>query len=385
MNKVPKIYKKKKDCCGCNACKQVCPNSAISMKQDTEGFYYPYIDADKCVGCGLCEKVCPIKNVKNKTDDVKKSYVAYTTNDEIRLRSSSGGIFTILAEYVLETGGVVVGAAFDDGWMVHHICITNKDELEKLRGSKYVQSRIENTFKDTKKFLGEGRKVLFSGTACQIAGLKEYLRKDYEGLYTVDVLCHGVPSSEVWNIYKENYIKEYNEEIEQIFFRKKDSGWKNFTIELGFSNSKAYKEIFFKDSFMRLFLSEICLRPSCYDCKFKKLERESDLTIGDCWGIENYMPEMDDDKGTSVIMIHSDKGIKLWKNITGLLNYKEAERDKALSPNADSRKSVVPHINRKKFLKKLKSGASLEELVECVDVSFSDKVRRKCRKIICKK
>ena len=276
----------------------------------------------------------------------------------------------------------MVGVAFDEQWMAHHICITNMDELGKLRGSKYVQSRIENTYKETKDFLEEGRKVLFSGTECQISGLKAYLKKNYDNLFTVDVLCHGVPSPKVWEKYKKNHILEYGAEIQKTSFRNKDLGWKGYAVEFKFTNKAVYKETFTKDSFMRLFLSEICLRPSCYNCKFKALERESDITIGDCWGVEKYMPEMDDDKGTSVVMIHSHKGMMLWELIVDFLEYKEAERDKALAPNADSRKSVEPHINRKKFFRKLNSNVSLAELETCIELSFVDRIRIKCKRII---
>lgn len=342
------LYKQKKYCCGCSACLHICPKTAITMNQDKEGFEYPVINRNKCINCGLCETVCPIKNAESKSDNVKKCYVSYAKNEEIRLKSSSGGLFTIFAEKILECKGVVIGAAFDSEWEVHHICITDIGELEKIRGSKYVQSRIENTYKETKTFLEEGRKVLFTGTECQISGLKKYLKKDYENLLTIDVLCHGVPSPKLWEKYKEFHASKEKAQIRGTSFRQKDDGWKNFSVKIMFDNKTEYKEIFQKDAFMRLFLSEICLRPSCYDCKFKSLERDSDITIGDCWEIEKYMPEMDDDKGTSVVMIHSDKGMILWNSIKQHLNYKEAERDKALSPNADSRKSVVPHINRKK-------------------------------------
>lgn len=384
MSRGPELFKKKKDCCGCNACQQICPKSAISMTEDNEGFLYPVIDYKKCVSCGLCEKVCPIKETNSKTDEIIKCYVAYAKDEEVRVNSSSGGMFTLLAEEILKRGGIVVGATFDEKWRVHHICIDSVIDLQKLRGSKYTQSRLNNTYKEVKEFLEKGKEVLFTGTECQISGLKKYLSKEYENLFTVDVLCHGVPSPKVWDKYIKSNISENHSDIKHISFRNKETGWKNYSVKMEFENSKEYRENFSKDLFMRMFLSEICLRPSCHDCRFKKLERNADVTIGDCWGIGNYMPEMDDDKGTSVILIHSDKGRKIWESILDKIIYKEAERDKALSPNADSRKSVVPHINRKKFFRKLSNGESIESLEKLLELSLWRRIRRKIVRYIMK-
>ena len=198
-----KIDKKQK-CCGCSACVQVCPKQCIEMKEDSEGFWYPQVKRDVCVKCGLCEQVCPIiqeDSHKYSYEGIVSSYSAYSNKEEIRLASSSGGIFTILAEQIILDGGIVFGAAFDENYLVHHIAIDTIEGLSQLRGSKYLQSRIENTYIEAKKYLDSDCNVLFSGTACQIAGLKRFLRKEYENLLTVDVLCHGVPSQKVWKLY----------------------------------------------------------------------------------------------------------------------------------------------------------------------------------------
>lgn len=370
---------KKEQCCGCAACVQICPKKCIKMKEDSEGFLYPEVDQSACVDCGRCESVCPIQNAKICGDKVQKTYVAYANDEAMRLASSSGGIFTLVAEQVLKNGGMVFGAAFDDSFMVHHIGVENSEDLERLRGSKYLQSRIENTYIETKEALKSGKIILYTGTACQIAGLHHFLKRDYENLYTVDVLCHGVPSPKLWDKYLKEQSKLNGGALKQTSFRQKTFGWKDFSMELQFSNSKIYEKIFKEDAFMKLFLRNICLRPSCHDCKFKKLERLSDLSIGDCWGIQNYMPNMDDDKGTSVVLIHSEKGAKLFDAIADRMIFCEAETERALPPTADSRKSVPVHPNRSKFFKKLNENSSVTNLVALLTPSIWFKVKRKIK------
>lgn len=369
----------KSNCCGCSACVQICPKKCIKIIQDIEGFEYPSIDIAKCINCGLCEEICPVQNSKNEGNKILKAYVAYSKEEDIRLQSSSGGMFTLLAEEILNRNGVIFGAAFDEEFLVHHMSIDNKEDLSNLRGSKYLQSRIENTYFEAKQFLNAGRFVLYVGTACQIAGLKEYLRKNYEKLYTIDVLCHGVPSPKVWETYLRYQEKQHKASVKSIFFRDKVNGWKTFSMQVLFRNSEKYEKIFQNDYFMQLFLRNICLRPSCYDCKFKNLNRPADITIGDCWGIQNYIPSMDDDKGTSVVLIHSQNGQKLFDTLKNQIVYHEAEVDKALPPTADSRKSVVMHPKRDKFFKKLEKGIDFEQLVKLIEPSGLTKVKRRIK------
>lgn len=287
----------KKDCCGCGACMLSCPSECISLKEDKEGFLYPHVNAELCINCGACERSCPVLNCELSEGVLPDAYVAYADDDVLRENSSSGGMFSLFAENILNSGGVVFGAAFDSDFTVHHIVVESVDELSKLRGSKYLQSRTENAFKEAEDYLKSGRKVLYTGTACQIAGLKRYLKRDYTNLYTVDVLCHGVPSPKVWKKYLEEQEKTHGAAVRRTFFRNKKYGWKTYAVSLDFSNETVYERIFKEDSFMKLFLGNICLRPSCHDCKFKGLSRPSDITIGDCWGIEKIMSDMDDDKG----------------------------------------------------------------------------------------
>lgn len=335
----------KHNCCGCAACVQACPKRCISFDEDEKGFRYPLVDECLCIDCGLCEKVCPVIN----QEEVKKPlkvYAAQNPNEEVRLKSSSGGIFTMLAEAVIAEGGVVFGARFDDNWEVEHGYTETKEGLAAFRGSKYLQSRTENTYKQAKDFLKTGRKVLFSGTSCQIAGLKKFLRKEYDNLITIDVVCHGAPSPLVWRTYLDDFIKRPKGAVGKnsvcsslnevpvltgISFRDKSTGWKKFGFVLrGMSASKADKntvlssvsteekhdvllhETLDKNLFMQVFLKNLCLRPSCSACPAKSGKCGSDITLADYWGIWNHHPELDDDKGTSLVLINSIAGNDLY-------------------------------------------------------------------------
>lgn len=371
----------KSKCCGCNACKEICPKKCIEMKSDSEGFLYPVVNKEKCTNCKLCERVCPIKNAKEKSDDLVNCYVAYVDDDKTRLKSSSGGLFSEIAQEILKRNGVIFGAAFDDEFNVNHTCIQDKKDLYKLMGSKYTQSIIGDTYAKVKEILNSNRYVLYSGTACQIEGLKSYLRKDYEKLYTIDVLCHGVPSPRVWKLYLDYQKETYVSDIEEISFRLKEPGWKNYSIKMLFKNSKKFQQRAFKNDYMNLFLSNICLRPSCHDCKFKRLNRSSDITIGDAWGVQSFLPEMDDDKGTSVVLIHSEKGKELFEIIKNHLKYKQCKVDQALPPTADSRKSVKIHKKRNKFFCKLNKGTSIETLAKMIRPTISKRLKGKAKRI----
>ena len=265
--------------------------------------------------------------------------------------------------------------------------VNNSSDLEKLRGSKYIQSQIESTYKEAEKLLKNGKLVLFSGVACQIAGLNSYLRKDYNNLITVDVLCHGVPSGKAWRKYIDDNQKRHNAKLNKYYFRNKDNGWKVFTVKQMYMDNQGESSPFNKDSFMQLFLGEVCLRPSCHNCRFKDIRRPSDITLGDCWGVQNYMPEMDDDKGTSVVIAHTKKGVNILNSVKNNLVIKKAKLDRALPPTADSRKSVLPHKNRESFFKQLNEGKSVDELAILVKDRFKKpniikRIKRKAKKII---
>lgn len=343
--------KNKEQCCGCHACYNICPKNAIIMQEDEKGFRYPIIDKDKCIQCGLCEKVCPIiKNAQIQNEPI--AYAAYNKDEEIRKVSSSGGIFTLLAEVILEEKGVVFGASFNEKHEVYHTYIENKNELDKFRGSKYLQSSINDTYKKAQEFLKNGRYVLFTGTPCQIEGLRTFLREDYDKLYTQDIICHGVPSPKVWNKYLQFREKEDRDKPKKISFRNKDGGWKLFNMKFEYSNFE-YRKNEIEDIYMQAFLRNTSLRDSCYNCSFKKKNRISDITLADFWGIENILPEMDDNKGTSLVIVNSEKGEELLNKIIEKMIYKRVDLDNALKYNPSMISSVNKDKNREKFFENL--------------------------------
>ena len=337
----------KEKCCGCHGCYNICHKNAISMQEDEKGFKYPIVDKDKCINCGLCEKVCPIINNTQKENTIT-AYACINKNEQIRKQSSSGGIFTLLAEEIIKRNGAVFGAIFDTDFNVVHSYTEKIDELGKYRGSKYVQSSINEAYKKAKEFLNEDRYVLFTGTPCQIEGLKAYLQKDYEKLYTQDIICHGVPSPKVWKKYLEYRKKKDSRKAENISFRNKDTGWKLFNMKFEYKDT-AYKKNQTKDAYMQVFLQNLCLRDSCYNCSFKKKNRNSDITLADFWGIQNVYAEMDDNKGTSLIILNSSKGNELFEKIKQNIKYKEVNLDEALQYNISMMHSVNKNDKREKF------------------------------------
>lgn len=374
----------KAKCCGCGACAQVCPKACITMKPDAEGFLYPTPYPQICVQCGICEQVCPVLNAEDMGENVMQTIVGYHRQMETRLASSSGGIFSLIAESVLQQGGKVYGVSFDENFQAHHIGIDNISSLQSLQGSKYMQSRIEQTYQQVRSDLQTGRLVLFSGVACQIAGLKHYLKQDYSNLITIDVLCHGVPSPLVWKNYLEWQSSKYQDDVKTVFFRKKNQGWKHYEVELHFSHGEVYHQPFYHDPFMRLFLSNICLRPSCYQCCFKTLERQSDITLGDCWGIQDYLPQMDDDQGTSVILIHTECGHKIISQLFDQMYYQQAETDRALPPTADSRKSVAQHPKRKQFFNQIAKSNDMDKIVKLIRPKLTMRMITKLKRFVSK-
>jgi len=291
-------------CSGCHACYNKCPKNAIKMVEDENGFKFPVVDESLCINCGLCNKACPIINKQN-IDNQPKIYACYNKDENIRAKSSSGGIFTLIATEILNRGGVVFGASFNDDFSLSHQYIESVDQLDKLRTSKYFQSTIGDTYKKVKEFLKEDRYVLYTGTPCQIEGLKSYLGEDYEKLYTQDIVCHGVPSPKVWKKYMDYRAMIDKKTPKKINFRdKKQEGWHLFSLSFQYEDGE-YAKNQKEDIYMRAFLKDVCLRDSCYKCSFRKEHRVSDITLADCWGIRNIKPELDDNKGISLIKVSS--------------------------------------------------------------------------------
>ena len=372
----------KKDCCGCSACAQTCPVGCITMKPDEEGFDYPAVDMTACLDCGACDAVCPVLHAERKGETVLLSAAARANDEIVREQSSSGGLFSLLADSVLSKGGVVYGAAFMDDFSVAHMRIDDHENLAKLRGSKYLQSRTETTFQEIKEDLSAGRNVLFSGTACQVAALKRFLGEDPENLIAIDVLCHGVPSPAIWNAYLREREAIACANAKTISFRSKTYGWKRFALRIDFQNGVFYEVPFQEDPYMQLFLRNAILRPSCHACRFKTAQRDSDLTLGDAWGVDKVFPDMDDDRGTSIVLVQSEKGARLLECIASELKLIGGDLDTLLPPTADSRKSVASHPKREEFFRSFQRNEPVATILKKTDLSFSQKVKRKVRRWI---
>ena len=393
----------KSKCCGCNACVQKCPKQCIAMREDEEGFLYPLVDNNVCIECGLCENVCPVLN-PNTSRQPLQVLAAKNKNEEQRLRSSSGGIFILLAEYIINHGGVVFGARFDKNWEVEHCYVESLEDIEPLMRSKYVQSRIGNTYKEAEQFLKQGRKVMFVGTSCQIAGLKKFLRKEYENLLSVDFICHGVPSPGVWRKYLEEIKSERSEVagkntvlssvslksvpvITGINFREKQLGgygWKKFGFVVqkspskGDKNSVLLSSIFNENSYFKAFLRNLILRPSCYLCVAKNGASNSDITIADYWGIQSFYPDFDDDKGVGLVFVHTNQGKSIVDSINSQMYKINSNLYEAVANNISYYQSVSIPKKRTLFWKHYYE----TQCVKCATdialrVSLIDRVRNK--------
>lgn len=348
-------------CVGCSACALSCPKNCIEMHNDKYGFSHPkIINAQECINCKLCEQSCPIVNKRNLDDKETIALAAFTKDEEIRKESSSGGIFTEIAKYVLLNDGVVFGAAYSNNWHVEHIEIKEVGNLNKLRGAKYSESKLANTYDRIKKYLNKDILVLFSGTPCQVAGLKSFLKRDYSNLICIDFICHGIPSPVAWS----NYIQErmkldgVNHKPISINQRSKITGWSNYNYScvIEYENNLKYQSLSGSDMYMKLFCNDYILRESCANCHFKGFDRCSDITLGDFWGIWNIDVKMDDNKGTSLIMLHSDKSKDLITNISDKIVLKEVSLEDASRENPAILYSSKEKSEREKVLDSICNG-----------------------------
>ncbi len=355
--------KNKQDCCGCSACAQRCPKQCISMKIDDEGFLYPHVDTSNCIDCHLCEKVCPVIN-QGESRTPLNVYAANNPDDNIRKESSSGGIFTMLAENTIEQGGVVFGACWDDDWEVVHDYVKTKEEISKFRSSKYLQSKIGNNYKKAEQFLNEGKVVLFSGTPCQIAGLTKYLRKEYVNLLKVECVCHSVPSPGLWNRYLAQLIESQNRkknEILAIKFRDKITGWKGYSCSIAYKDGVVSVENREKNLWMKGFLEGLYNRPSCSHCPAKG-HSHADIVLGDLWGISELAPEIDDDKGMCLVISNTTKGDKVLDSI-GIVKKKYFTLEQVVEKNPAVLYCVDINKKRDIFFRKYKENPNLLKLI----------------------
>lgn len=350
-------------CTGCGACYNICPHNCISMTENEEGFLYPEINAQKCVDCGLCNGACPLfRSVACE----KNTYSAINKDKDNCKNSSSTGIVSEMSRMTARHGGKVVGAVMtSDHYGCVHKVIDNIEELDRLSGSKYVQSEIGDVFQEIKKLLNHGTKILFIGSPCQVAGLKTYLGKDYDTLYTIDFICHGVPSPKVWREYLKQIIKKFNlGTVKKVNFRDKEFGWANYGIRINGEKGE-YFALRNNDPYLKAFSRNITLRNSCYNCKFKGNSRYSDITVGDFWGGNSYS-DVYDENGTSIIIVHTQKGSLLLDEIKECIGMNEIDYD---SYFRDRNRAMVQSAGkpsvRKRFFQSM--GKTPEDIINLLD------------------
>ncbi|MGI6668380.1 MAG: Coenzyme F420 hydrogenase/dehydrogenase, beta subunit C-terminal domain [Acetivibrionales bacterium] len=381
-------------CTGCAACSQVCPQGAIAMTANSEGFLYPRINEDICSDCGLCIRTCPVNKALetgsegdtvtgagagHKQDAGSRFYACCSVDEAIRTASSSGGVFSHLAKSVLSEGGVVFGAGFDEKFKVRHACIEDVKKLDSLRRSKYVQSEIGDSFRQARGFLDEGRKVLFCGTPCQIAGLRAFLGREYGGLLACDLACHGVPSPKVWDMYLEYLRDKYKSEIKAVSFRDKSTGWNNSSMRIDFKNGSKYMDSVKREIFFIGFGKSIFNRRSCFNCLFRINNTKADITLADFWGIDKISPgEFTDNRGVSLVITHTPAGEEAFLRIKDDVRAEEKAYNAAVKYNPRLVSSVPEPPARKSFFGDLVSGYDFDRLVEKYMDNKSLKYRVKC-------
>lgn len=319
-------------CTLCGSCYNACPVNAISFKKAYLDFQYPTIDMDRCIGCGRCEKACPLLADKCKPEPgYPVAFAARSKSEEVRLHSSSGGVFYELASKILSEGGYVCGAVFDEQFHVKHIVSDTQEDLERMMGSKYAQSDVGYCYREVKDVLEKGCKVLFSGCPCQVAGLRTFLGKDYPNLLLVELICHGIPSDHMLQTYIGMQERKYGARLTRMEFRNKKKGWHNSSVRMEFENGRVHSEPMTFDTYMQGYFRGVALKESCFSCRFRGFKSGSDLTIGDLWGAEISIPDMDDNNGLSAVIVNSEKGT-LFLNRSKIIR-RQFEIDKILKYN----------------------------------------------------
>ena len=339
------------------------------MQEDREGFLYPETDIDTCINCKACNKVCPVLKLKrlNRSSytPATRAYASAATNEDILQNSSSGGLFTAIATTVINNGGVVYGAAWVKG-EIHHIAVETEAGLTRLRGSKYVQSALDKSFVEVRDYLSSGRRVLFSGTPCQIAGLRAFLRKDYDNLLNVEVACHGAPSPKVLRKYMQVLHEQYGDDV-QLNFRSKPEGWKEYKVTAFIGNKHFFFEGQKENLFMKGFMRELYSRPICHECPFKAGVSGADITLADFWGVENVLPEFPSYNGVSLVLTHTMKAERIFHGLQGVIT-KEVELEKAIPQNGALLHSVEPHPERAYFFKHIDKKPIVRLMNECLEL-----------------
>lgn len=371
------------NCTGCAACQNACGVDAITLVADHEGFVYPHVDRDKCVNCGKCAKSCPSLHSEPKAGYVQPEvYAAWNRDTEVRVLSTSGGVFSALAQAVIARGGYVAGAFYNEDFRICHGVISSMDQIPRLRQSKYAQSWVGDTYKTVKKLLQNEKTVLFCGTPCQSAGLQQFLGKEYENLYCCDFICRGVISPKVYEKFLQDMSLDQNTQLQKVHFKNKDFGWNRFSTKLTFQNGDIYHKDRNEDYYMRGYLRyNLYLRPSCHHCQYKTLPRISDMSLGDFWGIGNFDPTLDNDKGTSVVLVNSEKGRSLLAMAQDSLELHKRCIEEVAAGNSCLLNVARPGKYRDLFFKKMDS-FRFDELIRMIDkkvhkIPLSSKIRQR--------
>lgn len=358
----------KSKCCGCCACVDACGHKAISLKEDIEGFWYPVVDKDKCIECGLCEKVCPELNIgtlkKNDYPKPAKTIAAIHKKLNVRWDSTSGGAFSALADAMYAQGGYVSGAIYNEDFTVRNFISNDPEDLVRIRSSKYLQSKAEGIYTEIRALLRKGEKVLACGTPCQMAALRSFLRKDYDNLIIIDFVCRGVNSPKVYRKYLDSLERKHGGKVVYVKAKNKELGWRNLTRKVVFDNGASYYGIGIIDDFRRGYHTNVFCRPSCYTCQYKGFPRMSDITIADYWGIENVDKNLDNNIGTSMILLNSKKGETFFELAKKSLEYRETKFESILPGNVALTKPIGhSSIDREQFFKDLDKG-TFEDVTE---------------------
>lgn len=368
-------------CCGCSACQAACPKDCIAMREDEEGFLYPSADAGKCVSCSLCEKVCPILHPTPEHSFPQSGYVAQHRQRDILEQSTSGGAFTAVAAWVIRQGGLAFGAAYERHFQVSHCYVESETDLKKFRNSKYVQSRMGDCYRQARRFLEQGRWVCFSGTPCQIEGLSAFLGRQYDRLLLVDVVCHAVPSPLVWRKYLE-MRGEYAARADEALFRDKRYGYEYSAMSFRRNGERIYSEGVETDPYLRAFFSDICDRPSCYDCKFKKRYRVSDLTIWDCFSPWRFSKEIDNNRGASRVLAHTNQGHDVLEAMTDCLSLQETPPESLVQGCREMFQSVKLPAGRERFMKDASVLNGSELFEKHFPLTWKTRVEKACRRFL---
>ena len=354
----------------------VCPRHCIAMQEDREGFLYPVTNTDACINCNACNKVCPVIKQMGKElssySSATKTYASAVIDEDVLLNSSSGGLFTAIATTVINDGGVVYGAAWVNG-EIHHIAVESVDELAKLRRSKYAQSSLDGSFIEVRDYLSSGRRVLFSGTPCQIAGLRSFLRTDYDNLLNVEVACHGAPSPKVLRKYMQVLREQYGDDV-QLNFRSKPKGWQEYNVTAFTGDKHYFYESQKENLFMKGFIRELYSRPICHDCPFKVGVSGADITLADFWGVENVLPDFPFYDGASLVLTHTKKAERVFNGLQGVIT-KEVELEKAIPQNGALLHSEEPHPERTYFFKHIEDKPFVELMDECLELRRITRVK----------